>query len=785
MTPRVVARTARMGCAVGAAMALIAIAPHAAAAQQRLPTPRAGYVYPAGGQQGTTVQVTVGGQALNGAAYALVSGSGVHARVVKVDLPILGQALAAKRDTAQALLKQLQDRGVPDPAGRQRLLALRDTISDAARRQANPALAHLVTLEVTIAADAEPGQRVLRLQTPTGLTNPLVFCVGQLPEFLERDDKATRADAELSIALPATVNGRLVPGDIGRRAPGGRRQAGQYEPGDVDRYRFAARRGQVLVAAVSARALMPYLGDAVPGWAQTTLTLYDASGHELAYNDDWRFNPDPVLHVVVPDDGEYVLEIKDALYRGRDDFVYRIAIGELPFVTDVFPLGGRAGGRTELTLAGWNLAATRGAIEAAAATPGVHVVGSAAGAIVSNRVPFSVDTFPTVAAQPGAATAGSAQSVNLPVIIDGRIDRPGVRPSFAFTGRAGDVVVGDVTARRLGSPLDAVLEVVDSDGHRVAWNDDHEDRGAGLETHHADSWLMATLPRAGTYVVRLGDVQGRGGVEYAYRLRLSAPRPDFELRVSPSSLNVSAGNSVPVTVTAIRRDGFGGDITVSLTGAPDGFTVAGGTIPAGQDKVRMTLTAPMVTLQGATRGGGLQTMLFDPIAVGFTGQAMINGTAVSHRAVAADDVMQAFAYRALVVSDATWVAVLGRGATRGAARIVSALPLHIPAGGTVQVRAAVPPAFAIFDHVDVTLSEPPDGITVADVTAGANGLSFTVRGDAAKLKPGQRGNLIIEVSGERPDAPNAANARNATPRPAAQRRAILGMLPAIPYEIVK
>jgi hypothetical protein len=32
---------------------------------------------------------------------------------------------------------------------------------------------------------------------------------------------------------------------------------------------------------------------------------------------------------------------RDALYRGREDFVYRIAIGELPFVTDIFPLGGR------------------------------------------------------------------------------------------------------------------------------------------------------------------------------------------------------------------------------------------------------------------------------------------------------------------------------------------------------------------------------------------------------------------------------------------------------------
>src|SRR5208283_2109058 len=94
-----------------------------------------------------------------------------------------------------------------------------------------------------------------------------------------------------------------------------------------------------------ARELLPYLADAVPGWLQAVLTLYDARGKELEYEADFRFHPDPVLLFKIPSDGEYVLEIRDALYRGREDFVYRIAVGELPFVTSIFPLGGRAGTR--------------------------------------------------------------------------------------------------------------------------------------------------------------------------------------------------------------------------------------------------------------------------------------------------------------------------------------------------------------------------------------------------------------------------------------------------------
>ena len=34
-----------------------------------------------------------------------------------------------------------------------------------------------------------------------------------------------------------------------------------------------------------------------------------------------------------------MLAINDAIYRGREDFVYRVTVGELPFVTSIFPLG--------------------------------------------------------------------------------------------------------------------------------------------------------------------------------------------------------------------------------------------------------------------------------------------------------------------------------------------------------------------------------------------------------------------------------------------------------------
>jgi hypothetical protein len=125
-----------------------------------------------------------------------------------------------------------------------------------------------------------------------------------------------------------------------------------------------------LVISVSARELIPYIADAVPGWFQATLALYNAEGKELAYVDDFRFNPDPVMYHVIPADGQYTIEIKDAIFRGREDFVYRITIGELPFVTSIFPLGGRAGEQTAVTVTGWNLPADHLTMDGAPGTPG-------------------------------------------------------------------------------------------------------------------------------------------------------------------------------------------------------------------------------------------------------------------------------------------------------------------------------------------------------------------------------------------------------------------------------
>jgi hypothetical protein len=520
------------------------------------------------------------------------------------------------------------------------------------------------------------------------------------------------------------------------------------------------------VIAASARELIPYLADAVPGWFQAVLTLYDASGNELAYDDDYRFHPDPVLHFVVPKDGEYAVEIKDAIYRGREDFVYRITIGELPFVTSAFPLGGRAGAKTTVHLTGWNLPVSKMTMNAKGKAPGVYPLALQKGKQILNSTVFMVDTLPEGFEKEPNNSPSTAQRVKLPIIMNGRIDRPGDWDVFRFQGRAGQAIVAEVYARRLDSPLDSVLKLTDAKGAQLAFNDDYDDPGAGLETHHADSRIMTTLPANGTYYLYLGDAQQKGGAEYAYRLRISPPRPDFDLRVAPSSINVSGGLTVPITVHALRKDGFSGDIALALKGAPKGFTLIGGLLPAGRDEVRITLTVPPQPQPA-------------PLSLNLEGRASIQGHEVSHLAVPADNMMQAFAYWHLVPANDLKVAVRRGAMLRVPIKVASQEPLQIPAGGTARFQVQVPTLPANFaPRVSYELSEPPEGIALRGASPGRDGTDIVLACDAAKAKPGLKGNLIVNISAERVVQP--ANGKAA----ASRQRVSLGTLPAVPFEIV-
>ncbi len=229
----------------------------------------------------------------------------------------------------------------------------------------------------------------------------------------------------------------------------------------------------------------------------------------------------------------------------------------------------------------------------------------------------------------------------------------------------------------------------------------------------------------------------------------------------PSSISVRGGASVPLTVFALRKDGFAGPITISLKDAPAGFLLGGTAVPAGQDQVRLTLTAP-------------PNPAAEPLSLSVQGSATVDGQPITHLAIPADDMMQAFLYRHLVPAQDLKVSVAGRMMAKIAMRILSPTPVQIPAGGSARVRVAQSTS-TFFAKYHFELSDAPEGISIKGVAPVRDGTEITLQCDSAKVKPGLKGNLILEIFAERP----AAAAGKAQP----SRRPPLSALPAIPFEI--
>jgi len=652
---------------------IMAAAISAAHAQR---APEIGYVYPAGAQAGSTVELALAGRFLDGTSGAVVSGGGVSVSVVKHIKPLNGREINLLRDQLKDLQEQIspvqsneEEAAYAAPSGsgepidreaiQKEMAEIRTKLANPKNRnRENPQLAEDLVLRITVAPDAAAGRRELRVRTSAGLSNPVVFHVGNLPEYNEKEPNEKAAETELLGPLPLVING-------------------QIKPGDIDRFRIRLTAGMDLVVRAQARDLIPYLADGVPGWFQATLGLYCPDGKEAAYVDDYKFHPDPVIAYKAAADGEYVLEIKDSIYRGREDFVYRITAGELPFITSIFPLGGRAGAETSVRIKGWNLPRNELTINAREHSSGILPVYVGKEQLVSNVMPFAVGPFPECVAEEPNSTLRQGQPVTLPITVNGRIEQPEDSDVFRFEGRAGDAIVAEVYARRLDSPLDSILRLTDAQGRVIAANDDHEDKGAGLITHHADSLINATLPADGDYYLHIADAQRKGGPDYGYRLRIGGPQPDFDLRVAPSTVNVRAGSTANITVHAIRRDGFTGPITVSLKNAPQGFTLNGGLIPADKEEVRMQLRAPGKALN-------------EPVVLNFEGAASIDGQQVVRRVVPADSRMQAFFYWHLVSAEEFKVSVLGRAAAKPLADAAMAPTRNAPppANASVAVKSS-------------------------------------------------------------------------------------------------
>lgn len=156
------------------------------------------------------------------------------------------------------------------------------------------------TQKITTPSDPNVPFAVIAEQNGLAAPSENPFRISTFGNLLEAEPNNTAAEATgPAQPAPIALNGVLA------------------EPGDIDFLRFKATKGQVFRIECFGRRIRTPI-DAV-------MTVHKADGAAIASNDD-NGGPDPIIDFTVPEDGEYLVSVRDHLGRGGAEYVYRVEI---------------------------------------------------------------------------------------------------------------------------------------------------------------------------------------------------------------------------------------------------------------------------------------------------------------------------------------------------------------------------------------------------------------------------------------------------------------------------
>jgi hypothetical protein len=632
----------------------------------------------------------------------------IRLRLAATLLTTIGAAAAARADLPAAKLSTVFPPGAQKGTFAEVTVAGADLDELAELRFSHPAITAKPALDaagkvqpnkfvVAVWPDVPPGVYEARAVGRFGVSNPRAFAVGDVPESNEGASNTSPGGAT-EVAVGSLVNG-------------------QCAAGAVDHFRFAAKRGQ--------RVLIHCAAGEIDSKAAPVLTLLDPAGRELD-----RSRTGDVLDFTAPADAQYVLQVADAVFRGGPEYAYRLTISAGPHVDFVLPPAGVAGAKAKHVLYGRNLpggapapGVTLGGkpLEQLAAEVELPAAPPAAGTLLaspsqsildgiayrvrgghagSNPVLVAVADAPPAAEQSPNDKPAEAQKLAAPFEAAGQFFPRGDRDWYSFDAKKGDVYWVEVFSQRLGQPCDPFLLV-----QRVTKNEKGEEQSADVqEVYDGDTnaggidFNTATRDPAyrleakedGTYRVQVRDLFNtmRDDPRLVYRLSVRREKPDFRLAVMPvkpaADLKelpgpplLRRGGSVPVRVVALRRDGFAGEIALSVEGLPPGVTCAGGSVGAGNATATLLLTAA----EDAAGWAG-------PVRV--VGKARVGGADVVREARGATVLWAvpdaaAEAVRSRLTGDGLAVAVSAAEAAPLSIAAAGAAPLEVAAGAKLKI----------------------------------------------------------------------------------------------------
>lgn len=214
------------------------------------------------------------------------------------------------------------------------------------------------------------------------------------------------------------------------------------------------------------------------------------------------------------------------------------ALSAPPTLTHLFPAGGQRGSKVVVTCTGtfnWPTRVWAPGVEAIPRNDSGKLEIAIPADLATDRVwirlyneegasvaqPFLIGSLKEVEeVEPNDQTAVAQSIADPQITLNGTLKERDV-DCFALKLEAGQTVIAALDANtRLGSPMDAIVQIVSPDGIVLAEN--HDDL-------HLDPRLAFTVRQAGTYVVRLfafpstpgTDIRFSGGPNFIYRLTMT------------------------------------------------------------------------------------------------------------------------------------------------------------------------------------------------------------------------------------------------------------------------
>ncbi|WP_165245840.1 PPC domain-containing protein [Paludisphaera soli] len=419
--------------------------------------------------------------------------------------------------------------------------------------------------KLQIAADSPLGYHDLRVRTATGVSELRGFSVGAMPDVVEVEPN-NDFEAPQPIAMNVVVNGVA-------------------ENEDVDYFVVEAKKGDRISVEVEGMRLGITLFDPY-------VAILNTKRFELASSDDaallWQ---DGFASIVAPEDGKYVVQVRESAYAGNASCLYRLHVGNFPRSTGVLPAGGKPG---ETVAVRW-IGDPSGDSSSELPLPAEARLGWG----LQRQDDKGVSPYPNafrltnldnaMEVEPNNDQA-TATPFTAPAALNGVLEKAGDVDHFVFTGKKGQVFDFKVYGRQVRSPIDAVMYLAKKGSGAMIGSDD---------STGPDSYFRQALPEDGEYVVSIVDQLGKGGPDYVYRIEVTVPEPKLTVATPAEQIMLGTGvmaASVPkggrqaVLIQGSRAD-FGGEVQFSVDGLPPGLEMEAPPLAASQAIVPVLFSA--------------------------------------------------------------------------------------------------------------------------------------------------------------------------------------------------